>query len=135
MTDSGDTTMASAEAAEPPFKAVRNPSKSKRLKAAPAQTSAVERTHSFTIRAYFPTPDATMKFNPITNMRAFLTELVKTEPSIVIVNPSNQTQLVLATNTIPIKEDAFKQFFTISNEIRAKKNQQHVIIGCHMLSE
>ncbi len=135
MTDSGDTTMASAEAAEPPFKAVRNPSKTKRLKAAPAQKIAVERTHSFTIRAYFPTPDANVKFNPISNMRALLAALVKTEPSIVLVNPSNQTQIILSTDPIPSQEDAFKQFFTISTEIRSKKNQQHVIIGCHLLSE
>ncbi len=113
MTNSGDTTMASAEAAELPFKVVRNSSKSKRLKAAPAQTIAVEQTHSFMIRAYFPTPNATMNFNPITNMRAFLAKLVKTEPSIVIMNPTDQMQLVLATNTIPTKEEAFKQFFAI----------------------
>jgi len=135
MTDSGDTTMASAKTADPPFIAVRNPSKTKRLKAAPAQKIAVERTHSFTIRVYFPTPDANVKFNPVTTMRAFLAELVKTEPSIVIVNPSNQTQLVLSTDSIPNKEETFKQFFTISTDIRSKKNQQHVIIGCHMLSE
>jgi len=135
MTDSGDTTMASAEAADPPFIAVRNPSKTKRLKAAPAQKIAVERTHAFTIHVYFPTPDANVKFNPITNMRAFLVELVKTEPSIVIVNPSDQTQLVLSTDSIPNKEETFKKFFTISTDLRSKKNQQHVIIGCHMLSE
>jgi len=135
MTDSGDTTMASAEAADPPFIAVRNPSKTKRLKATQAQKIAVERTHSFTIRVYFPTPDPNVKFHPIANMRAFLAELIKTEPSIVIVNPTNQNQLILSKESIPTKEEMFKQFFTISTEIRSKKNQQHVIIGCHMLSE
>jgi len=135
MTDSGDTTMASAEAADPPFKVVRNPSKTKRLKAAQAQKIAVERTHSFTIRVYFPTPAANVKFNPITTMRAFLAELVKTEPSIVIVNPSDQSQLILSTDAIPAQEERFKQFFTISTDLRSKKNQQHVIIGCHMLAE
>jgi len=54
MTDCADTTMASAEAADPPFKLVTNPSKSKRLKVTPAQKESVERTHSFTIHAYFP---------------------------------------------------------------------------------
>ncbi len=135
MTDSGDTTMASAEAADPPFKAVTNRTKTKRLKAMPAQKIAVERTHSFTIRAYFPLPSASAKFNPITNMRALLAELVKSEPSMVVVNPNNQAQLVLSTDPLPTNEDTFKQFFTLSTDVRANKNQQHIIIGCKLLSE
>jgi len=80
-------------------------------------------------------PPATAKFNPIPNMRALLAELIKTEPSIVVVNKTNQEQLVLAKDPLPTNETTFKQYFTISTETRAKKNQQHVIIGCELLSE
>jgi len=101
----------------------------------PAQKEAVEQTHSFTIRAYFPMPPTTVKFNPITNMRTLLAELVKTEPSIVVVNSTNQGQLVIAKDPLPTNEATFKQYFMVSTKTRAKKNQQHMIIGCKLLSE
>ena len=53
----------------------------------------------------------------------------------VVVNPNNQTQLVLSTDPLPTNEDTFKQFFTLSTDVRANKNQQHIIIGCKLLSE
>jgi len=62
-------------------------------------------------------------------MRALLAELVKSEPSMVVVNPNNQAQLVLSTNPLPTNEDTFKQFFMLSTDVRANKNQQHIIIG------
>ncbi len=68
-------------------------------------------------------------------MRALLAEMIKSEPSIVVVNPTDQSQLVLAKDPLPTNEAAFKKYFTISTETRAKKNQQHVIVGCAILSE
>jgi len=135
MTDSGDMTMASSEAADSPFKVVTNPSKSKRLKVAPAQKVVVERTHSFTIRAYFPMPAANTKFHPIPNMRAMLEALIKSEPSIVVEHSTTPEQIVLSKEKIPTNKAVFKQYFMLSTETRAKKNQNHVIIGCKLLSE
>jgi len=135
MTEVIDTTMASSEDADSSFKPVPCKNKSKRLKAAPAQKIAVERTHSFTIRAYFPSPPAKTKFNPIATMRAFLVELVKHEPSITIVKQNTKEQLVLATDQLPSNETEFKNYFSISTDNRAATNQQRIIIGCSMLSE
>jgi len=135
MTDNGDTTMASAETADPPFKTVTNPSKSKRLKVTPAQKIAVERTHSFAIRAYFPQPGANTKFNPVTNMRALMIELIKCEPSIAVADPINKNTIVLSSDPFPTNESEFKKFFAISTDTRATANKQHIIIGCQLLSE
>jgi len=134
MTDSGDTTMAASEAAGAPFKAVTRKNKSKRLKATVVQENPIERTHSFTIRTYFPPPRANEKFNPATHMRSFLLELLKYEPSLVLVNPNTKAQLVLSTDPIPTKEADFKQIFTISTDSRAA-NTQRVVVGCHLRSE
>jgi len=134
MTDSGDTTMVPTEAAGNSFKMVTRKNRSKRLKAALVQENPVERTHSFTIRTYFPPPRANAKFNPAANMRAFLIELIKYEPSLVIVNPTTKEQLILATTQIPTNKAEFKKLFTISTDLRAS-NQQRVVIGCHLHSE
>ena len=135
MTEVIDTTMASSEDADSSFKPVARKNKSKRLKAAPEEKIAVERTHSFTIRAYFPSPPAKTKFNPIASMRAFLVELLKHEPSITIVNTNTKEQLVLATDSLPSNEKEFKNYFSISTDTRAATNQQRIVIGCAMMSE
>jgi len=135
MTDSGDPTMASSEATGSAFKLVTRPNKSKRLKAMLDQKDPVERTHSCTIRTYFPPPRANSKFNPVANMRNFLTELLKYEPSIVVVSSTDKAQIVLATEQLPTNEDDFKKFFTISTDTRATAAQQRIIIGCNILSE
>jgi len=135
MTDSGDTTMASSETTGAPFKAVTRPNKSKRLKATLEQKDPVERAHSCTIRTYFPPPRANAKFNPVANMQNILTELPKYEPSIVVVNPTTNAQIVLSTTPLPTNEDEFKKFFTITTDARATTNQQRVVIGCTLLSE
>jgi len=135
MTHAANSTMASSEAADTSFKKVVNPSKSKRLKVMPVQKTAVERTHSFTIRVYFPPPPAKQKFLPIPSMRSFFIELLKAEPSIAVVNPTNKQQLVLAHDKIPTTEADFKQFFTVSMDTRANTKQNHIIVGCHILSK
>jgi len=135
MTEVIDTTMASSEDADSSFKPVARKNKSKRLKAAPEEKIAVERTHSFTIRAYFPPPPNNTKFNPVMKMRALLVELLKYEPSIVVLNLANTTQLVLAKDKLPTNEDEFKKFFAINTDMRAAEKKQHIIIGCKLLSE
>ncbi len=98
------------------------------------QENPVERTHSFTIRTYFPPPRANVKFNPEANMRAFLIKLTKYEPSLVLVNPTTKDQLILATTQIPRNKTEFKKLFTISTDLRAG-NQQRIVIRCHLRSE
>jgi len=68
-------------------------------------------------------------------MRTFLTELVKHEPSILIVNPIDKTQLIVAKDPLPTNEHDFKKLFTISTDMRASTKQQHIIIGCNMMSK
>jgi len=126
--------MAPSEVASNSFKMVTCKNRSKRLKAALEQENPVKRTHSFTIRAYFPPPCTNVKFNPAANMRAFLIELTKYEPSLVLVNPTTKEQLILATTQIPTNEAEFKKLFTISTDSRAS-NQQRIVIGCHLRSE
>jgi len=43
-------------------------------------------------------------------MRNFLAELLKYEPSIVVVNPTTKAQLVLATDQLPTNKAEFKFF-------------------------
>jgi len=134
MTHSGDTTMAPSKVAGTAFKMVMCKNRSKQLKAALEQESPVERTHSFTICTYFPPQCANVKFNPAVNMRAFLIELIKYEPSLALVNPTMKEQLVLATTQIPTNEAEFKKLFTISTDSCAS-NQQTIVIRCHLCSK
>jgi len=127
--------MVSSETTGTPFKMVTHSNKSKRLKVTLEQKVLAERTHSCTIRVYFPPPRANSKFNPIANMRNFLTELLKYEPSIVAVNPTTKAQLMLSTNQLTTTEVKFKKFFTIMLDSHTTAAQQWVIIGCDILSE
>ncbi len=124
--------MVSSETTGTPFKMVTHSNKSKRLKVTLEQKVLAERTHSCTIRVYFPPPRANSKFNPIANMRNFLTELLKYEPSIVAVNPTTKAQLMLSTNQLTTTE---VKFFTIMLDSHTTAAQQWVIIGCDILSE
>jgi len=135
MTKSANITMASSKAADPSFKVVVNQNKSKWLKAVPEQKIPIERTHSFPIHVYFTPPMANTKFNPIASMHALLVELLKHEPSIAVTNPSTKTNLILATDQFPMNEEDFKEYFMILTDMRIMTSQQHIIIGCHMLSE
>jgi len=127
--------MASSETTGTPFKMVTRSNKSKRLKVTLEQKVPAERTHSCTIRAYFPPPRANTKFNPVANMRNFLAELLKYEPSIVVVNPTSKEQIVLNNEQLPTNEAEFKKFFTVSMDSHATATKQRVIIGCDILSE
>jgi len=69
-----------------------------------AQKPAVEQTHFFMIRVYFPPPCTNMKSNPILSMRAFFIEMLKHEVSITVFNPSTKQQIVMATDLLPTTE-------------------------------
>jgi len=67
-------------------------------------------------------------------MRAFLIELTKYEPSLVLVNPTTKDQLILATTQIPRNKTEFKKLFTILMDLHAG-NQQRIVVRCHLRSE
>jgi len=133
VTNSGDSTMAPSEVA--PFKLVIHPNKSKRLKVMLEQKVPLKRTHSFTFQTYFPTLHTNSKFNLTVNMCSFLVELLKYDSSLVVVKPITKEQIVLATDPLPMNEEAFKKFFTISMDLHATMNQQWAVIRCNLLSE
>jgi len=86
------------------------------------------------IRAFFPVPTAPAKFNPTTAMQQLLRIMIKDEPSLVLRTPTNDQQIVLATMPLPAGEKAFKKFCNISTPCSECQNQNHVCIGCHVLS-
>ncbi len=53
----------------------------------------------------------------------------------MIIVPNNNAQLVLATNPLWTNEVEFKKYFTISTDMHAATNQQHIIIGSKLLSK
>jgi len=95
----------------------------------------VTRDFDLTIRAFFPTPTAPMKFHPINAMNQLLRMMIKDEPSLILRTPSNDKQLVLASAPLPTGKTEFKKFFKVSTTRVDKQNQTHVCIGCHVLSD
>jgi len=87
-----------------------------------------------TLRAYFPTPTAPTKFNPINAMGSLLRMMIKDEPSLVLRTPSNDKQLILASASILTGESKFKKYFKVLTAHSEKQNLSHVCIGCHVLS-
>jgi len=135
MPDPPPSTMAPSEAAAPPCI-------SNQASTTPSNTSGptvakilVKRDYDFSLRAFFPTPVAPMKFNPIPAMNHLLRIMLKDEPSLVIRNSNNDKQLILATDALPTGEKGFKQFFKVSMTVRIEQqNKSHVCIGCNVLS-
>ncbi len=87
-----------------------------------------------TIRAFFPTPTAPMKFNPITAMRQLFNIMLKDEMSLVIHNVNNNKQIVLESASFPTGEADFKKFFKVSTSRNKQQHKTHVCIGCYVLS-
>jgi len=75
------------------------------------------------IRVYFPPPQANMKFNPGSSMRSFISELLKYEPLIVVVNHKNTEQIELAQMPIPANEEDFKKYFAVMVDTRTGPNK------------
>jgi len=135
MTDTDDSTMAAAEAAGTAFKQVESKNKSKRLKTTPVARIPVQRAHKYMIRAYFLMPHANTKFNPIASMRLLFKEMLKYDSMITVINTTDNKQLQLAHNIIPMLETEFKKYFTVTNDTRPISMPPHVIIGCFLLSD
>jgi len=54
---------------------------------------------------------------------------------ITVANHIYSLQIVLATDPLLSMEDEFKKFFIISTDMCAAAKQQHIIIGCQILSK
>jgi len=134
MTDPPLSTMAASAAADPPR---LNQQTSTPLSTPPAPLATknlLTRDFDLTLRAFFPTPTAPAKFQPISAMNQLLRMMIKDEPSLILRTPSNDKQIVLASEHLPTGETAFKQYFKVSTTRVDKQNQTHVCIGCNVLS-
>jgi len=96
--------------------------------------SLVTRDFDLAIRAFFPVPTAPAKFNPTSAMQQLLRVMIQDEPSLVLRTPTNDQQIDLATMPLPAGEKAFKKYCTVSTPRSERQNQNHVCIGCYMLS-
>jgi len=92
------------------------------------------REFDLTLCAFFPTPTAPAKFHPISAMNQLLWTMLKDKSSLVLSTPNNNRQLELASNTLPTSKNEFKKFFNVSTTRVESRNQTHVCIGCHVLS-
>ncbi len=135
MTSTADSTMAASEAAGSSFKEVGRSKKSKRLKTTQVQKIPVNRTHKYTIRAYFPKPRANLKFNPSTSMRLLLAEMLKYDSTITIINDRDDQQLQLNIDAIPSSEAEFTKYFTVTQDTCPTHAKPHIIVGCRMMSD
>jgi len=99
------------------------------------QKETADRTHAFTIRMYFPPPRANAKFNLISSMRSFFSEVLKNEPTLVVANQTKTEQIDLAKTPLPTNEDDFKKYFVVTTDNRSGLHKHHLIVGCNMLSE
>ncbi len=102
--------------------------------ARPVTKNLVTREYDLTIRAFFPTPTAPTKLNPITAMKQLFKVMIKDEPSLVLRTPRNDKQIVLASASLPSGETEFKKFFKVSTTRNEKQSTTHVCIGCNVLS-
>jgi len=134
MTDPPLSTMAPPEAAAPSRVDQQAPNAPPNAPTPSSQKKFAERDLDLTLRAFFPIPTAPMKFNPIHAMNSLLRTMIKDEPSLVLRNPNNDQQLVLASESLPTREADFKQYFQVSNPRSEKTNPMHICIGCHVLS-
>jgi len=126
--------MEASEATSSSFKEVGCLKKSKRPKTALVQKILVNRTHKYTICAYFPKPRANLKFNPSTSMQYLFTEM-KYDLTLTIVTDHDDKQLQLNVDAIPTNRIEFTKFFTITQDIRPANMKPHIIIGCRMMSD
>jgi len=134
MTDPPPSTMAPHAAAGPVNDNTTARTAPSQPPARPVTKSLVTRDFDLTLRAFFPTPTAPMKFNPISAMQQLLRTMIKDEPSLVIRTKNNDNQIILASEPLPSGEKEFKQFFHVSQPHAERQNQTHMCIGCNVLS-
>jgi len=135
MSDPPLSTMAASEAAAPSRANIQARTAPQNADAQQASKNFVTREYDLTIRAFFPTPTAPTKFNPISTMTALLRTMLKDEPSLVLRTPSNDKQLVLASAALPTAESEFKKYFKVSTPRSEIKHLSHICIGWHVLSD
>jgi len=82
----------------------------------------------------FPNPTALENFNPITAMNQLFQIMLKDESSLVLRTPNNNSQIVLATQSLLTGEAAFKKYCKVSVTRNKQHCQTHVCIGCHLLT-
>jgi len=92
------------------------------------------RNFNLVFRAYFLTPTAPAKFNPVVAMKNLFQVMLKDEPSLILHNSANNKQIKLTSAMIPNGKTEFKKFFKVSTTHIKKQQQTHVCIGCHVLS-
>jgi len=97
--------------------------------------SLVTQEFDLMIQAFFLTPMAPTKFNPIHTMSMLLQTMLKNEPSLVLRTPSNDKQLILASASILTGESEFKKYFKVSTPRSKNKHLLHICIGWHVLSD
>jgi len=134
MTDPPLSTMAAPAAA--------NPSRATQVaRTAPSDTPATpvtknleSREFDLAFRAFFPQPTAPEKFNPISAMNRLFRIMLKDEPSLVLRTPTNDAQIVIAKDSLPTGETAFKKYCKVNITRNEKQRQTHVCVGCHLLT-
>jgi len=134
MTDPPPSTMAPPEAAAPSHDRTQARTPPSTTPGPQVTKSLVTRDYDFALRAFFPTPVAPMKFNPISAMNHLLRMMLKDEPSLVIRTSNNDKQIILAADPLPTGETGFKKFFKVSTVRIEQQHKSHVCIGCNVLS-
>jgi len=134
MADPPPSTMAAPAAADPSRALPQARTSTVDLSTQQATKNFVSRDYDLTIRAYFPPPTASTKFNPISVMTTLFRTMLKDESSLVLCSLDNEKQIVLAKDSLPIGEKAFKQYFKVSAARSERQNSSHVCIGCRLLS-
>jgi len=134
MTDPPLSTMAASEAADLSRASAQARTPSVDLAEHQATKNFVKRDFDLTIRAYFPPPTVSTKFNPISAMTTLFRTMLKDEPSLVLCTLSNDQQIVLATASLPTRENDFKKYFKVSTARSERQKSSHVCIGCHVMS-
>jgi len=126
--------MAPSEAATPPCANQQARTASSHPPAPPAEKNFVTRDFDLVFRAFFPTPTAPAKFNPIHAMTQLFRTILKDEPSLVLRTPTNDQQIILASAPLPRGESEFKKYFKVSTSRVERQNKTQVCVGCHVLS-
>ncbi len=67
-------------------------------------------------------------------MTTLFRTILKDEPSLVLCTLSNDKQIVLAMDLLPIGEKEFKKYFNVSAARSERQKSSHVCIGCNVLS-
>jgi len=135
MSDPPLSTMVASEAATPSRANIQVHNAPPTVAAQQASKYLVTQAHDLMICAFFPTPTAPTKFNPISMMTTLLRTMLKDEPSLMLRTPSNDKQLILVSAVLPTGESEFKKYFKVSTPRSKTKHLSHICIGWHVLSD